>query len=99
MSLAAKLLKTDGTEEELVPKNGTDFSLQEIHDILGCATFELLQGGKRNNNLIMLVDEDGIEKQLARNQKASEYWANWNKPCPATYILGNVILCSEEMVK
>ena len=97
--MTAKLLKTDGTEEELVPKNGTDFSLQEIHDILGCATFELLQGGKRNNNMIMLVDEDAKEKGIGENRKASIEWDKWNLPLQSDLILGNVILCLEEMVK
>jgi len=96
MSLTAKLLKTDGTEEKLVPKNGTDFSLKEIGEILDCPTFELLQGG---NKMYLLIDEDAEEKALDKNQKASEIWAEWNKPLTSDSIFGAAILCSEEMVK
>lgn len=99
MDNKAKLIKPDGTEEEIVPKNGTDFNLHEINKIIGCSTFELLQGTEDGKRMFLLVDEDGIANNLPKNENASLIWAKWNKPCPCTYLLGNAILCPEEMVK
>lgn len=97
--MSAKLIKPDDTEEDIVPENGTNFTLKEIYQHIGCSTFELLQSGSKFGNIIILVDEDGNQKKLPQNKKASEYWSEWNKPHPTTYLLGNAILCNEEMVK
>ena len=49
--------------------------------------------------MYLLIDEDAEEKALDKNQKASEIWAEWNKPLTSDSIFGSAILCSEEMVK
>lgn len=105
MDNKAKLIKPDGTEEEIVPENGTDFSLKEIRDILNAPTFELLQSGSKSGNMYLLTVEpdqpfpDEGESHLPKNEKATELWKEWNKPLEASSIYGNVILCPEEMVK
>lgn len=98
MDNKAKLIKPDGTEEEIVPENETDFTLHEINKIIGCSTFELLQRTSPVG-MLMLTDEDSVGKELPKNETATNIWKDWNFPHSCSDILGNAILCPEEMVK
>ena len=35
--MQTKIIKSDGTEIEVLPKNGEDFSLEELQEIMNCA--------------------------------------------------------------
>lgn len=64
---SATLYHTDGTEEQVSPANGKQFTVEEWQTLLGgYAAPHYLYGGEA-----MLVDEDGFPKDLPRNQSAS----------------------------
>lgn len=79
---------------EIEPKNGTDFTLEECYKHIGCDMVELVN---LRDGRILIVDEEGLLKsdfvvnheasKLARKARASEG------------IVGNAILCPEEMFK
>lgn len=99
MDNKAKLIKSDSTEEELVPKNGTNFSLKEIRDILNYPTFELLQS---KGTYLLTIEPDKFEQEESKyplNKKATEIWKEWNKPLEASNIYGDAILCPEGMIR
>lgn len=85
--MKAELIKTDGSRSPLVPKNGTDFELDELYSAIGCDMIEIVRtsGGR-----IMVVDEEGLLKELPENPTASFLHGR--------LIVGDVVLCDEGMV-
>ena len=90
----ATIYKTDGTEEEVQPQNGTDFSLKELQGFVG-GYIELvsLPGEKK----LMVVNEEGKIDRLPLNQKATELFHK----CKGTYdvIVGDVLVCDPKQVR
>lgn len=104
----ALLLRTDGSTKEIRPKNGTDFALEEVWELLG-GYYEAIgiKGGK-----MMLVDEDGKSKRLPRNLAATAIFRDeirnrevspilepFRQETLKDFILGSVILCDRDMLK
>lgn len=90
----AKLIKTNGEEIEISPKNGTDFSLEELHDYVD-GYIEVVN--LRSENNIMIVNEEGAINGMSVNLKASMIYSkafNVNQP-----IYGDVVVCKSNMVK
>ena len=88
----AKIIKANGIETETKPKNGTDFKLEELKEIVG-GWVELvwLPLGK-----IMAVNEDGKNMNLPINEKATKiYREAFAYP---DYIVGDVLLCNDEEI-
>ena len=52
----AKLLKTDGTEIEIVPKDGKSFKLQELYAAIGCQMVQICDA--KNRGEILIFDEE-----------------------------------------
>lgn len=90
----AALLTTDGERINKTPKNGTDFSLEELQEFVGGYIEILSLGG----NLIMVVNEEGKLLDLASNKTATkEYWFYTKNY--SDYIVGNVLICESCLVK
>lgn len=66
----ATLLKADGTVETFLPSKGKRLSLEEVQGLVGGFVERLkvpASGGS-----VLLVDEEGILKELPLNPQASE---------------------------
>ena len=63
----ATLLKTDGTKENVYPKNGKSFDLDELQGFVG-GYIELVT---LNSRELMFINEEGKIHGLALNQEAS----------------------------
>ena len=83
----AKVILTDGREIAVKPKNGTDFSLEELQEVVG-GYIEIIYV---KGNDIMVLNEEGKLIGLPFNDKASELTSE--------LIVGNVLICDTKMVK
>lgn len=90
--MEAEVIKANGERFSITPKNGTDFSLQELKEIVG-GWIEVvwLPNGK-----IMVVNEEGKRIGLAWNETATLIYAQ--SRC-TDIIVGDVLYCDEKMVK
>lgn len=88
----AKLFKTDGTTIEVHPKNGTDYTLDELQQMLG-GYIEIVPAYK--DGYILVVDEDGEAKGLPRNGRATDL-ADINL---WDYIKGDALYCKTDEIK
>lgn len=52
----AALIKADGTRTEIQPKNGKNFTLQELYDHIGCSMVQLCEGA--HDGKILIFDEE-----------------------------------------
>ena len=75
--------------EETKPSNGSDFSLEEMKEIVG-GWIELVYPS-RCPDLLMVVNEEGLLKKLPGNMGASALMGQM--------IAGDVLVCPKEMVK
>ena len=90
--MKGRILYVDGREEFIEPKNGTDFSLEELKTIVdGYIQVVWLKDGR-----IMVVNEEGKIHRLPVNVKAT-FIANGEGI--ADTIVGNVLVCNQSMVK
>lgn len=88
----AKIIKVSGEVIEVTPKNGTDFSLEEMQKIVG-GWIETIGNDKQ----IMVLNEDGKCKDFPYNKVATEI-AIKEFGLFADYIAGDVLVCPAEMV-
>lgn len=70
-------LKTDGTITKMVPKNGTDFTTEELQNAVATGTddplFEIITLAiGTHRRLIMIVNESGLVFNLKPNRYASQ---------------------------
>lgn len=66
----AKLIKTDGTIQEVKPNNGKFFSYEELKEFVeGMVEMVPLPNGK-----VIIVNEEGKLNGLLKNEKATEVW-------------------------
>lgn len=64
----ATIYYTDGATKEVLPANGTDFSLNEVRDIVGGYVEVVhLPDGR-----IILINEEGKLEGLSRNEQATQ---------------------------
>lgn len=83
----ATIYKTDGTEENVQPKNGKDFKLEELQPVVeGYIEIVRLRDGR-----LMIVNEEGMLMKLPYNRIASQIA---RQP-----IVGNVLVCDEGQIK
>lgn len=90
MDKFAKVIKATGEEVAVTPKNGTDFSLEELQTIVG-GYIEIVYD--KDGNLIVL-DSEGKFKDKGINAAATSLYGN-----PYDVIVGNVLYCSPNFVK
>jgi hypothetical protein len=90
----AKLIKADGTETEIQPINGKNFSLTECYQHLNCDLIEVVY---LNDKEILIVDEEGLLKSnCAVNVKASTIAV---RAKASDGIVGDAIHCPSSMLE
>ena len=91
----AYLVHTDGRKEEVKPKNGTDFSLEELQVYVG-GYIQVINLGRSE---VMVINEEGKLKNLPTNGEAS-FIAHMRKAIfTFDRIVGNAVVCHKSMVK
>ena len=89
------LIKVDHIPVEVHPANGSDFSAEEIHELIG-GHFELVP---LKNDMMLLVDEEGKIKSQEYNVMATAV-AKENCIYPFNdFIAGDALLCNSIEVK
>ena len=83
----ATLIRTNGEQEQIQPKNGTDFQLEELNAYIG-GWIEIVRIG---GGEILVVDEEGLCKELPINTTAS-ILAGYT-------IVGPAVRCKSSQVK
>ena len=90
----AKLIKTDGTVTEVMPKNGRDFTLEELRTLVGCQWVEFVHL-RDESGRFLVVDEEGKIYGKPHNEKATTLYGRM----PFDYIVGDALLCKKGDVK
>lgn len=90
--MTSRIIKTNNEVIEVTPKNGTDFSLEELQEIVG-GYIEILP---LKDNEIMVINEEGKLDGLDYNSKATK---EVQKCGLADFIVGDVLVCDTQMVK
>lgn len=85
-------LKVGKEPIEVQPKNGRDFSLEELKEFIGGGYVEAVWLHGEYEGFVLFVDEEGILKNLPYNYEASELMYDG-------YIVGDCLLCPSYMVK
>jgi hypothetical protein len=92
----ARLLKYDGTTEEVNPADpSTGFSLGELYTLIGC---ELVQAISLEDGYVMFVDENGKLQdgwESRRNNVATNVLRLTGR-IPGDFITGNALICNLE---
>ena len=86
------IYKTNGEIVGAKPENGTDFSLEELKDIVG-GYIEIIQ---LPNKSFMVINEEGKLDNLPFNENATIIYQKFI--CENDYIVGDVLICSEEQI-
>lgn len=84
----ATLYKTDGTQTEVTPKNGKQFTLEELQALVG----GYIQVVNTNDRRVMVVDEEGKLKDKPYNQAATRLY----KYGTDDRIVGDVVIGTHE---
>ncbi|WP_289075725.1 DUF3846 domain-containing protein [uncultured Bacteroides sp.] len=90
----ATIIYEDGTEKEVSPKNGTDFKLEEMQDVVN-GYIDIIRMG---DGKIMVINDEG-KFECEYNRRATEIAHSYGTLFPGDYISGNVILCDNDMVR
>lgn len=84
----ATIIRTNGKKEDVRPKNGTDFTLKELREIVG-GNIEIV---RLPDNRIMAVNEEGKLYNLPKNVQATQIYGY-------EVIVGDVLVCDASQVK
>lgn len=90
----AQIIKSNGQVIETTPKNGTDFSLEELQTIVG-GWIEIVN--LRDGRLLCL-DEEGKLKGKELNPVATDIYHQALPLCRKDFIVGDVLLCDEDQI-
>ena len=94
----AYIVKTTGEIVPVVPKNGTDFKLEEVQDII-LDTVEVVYD---NDEYCMIASENAFARNLWVNPLASDIAEEDTKNMGLDYpylILGDVLVCKSSMFR
>ena len=89
----ALLLYPDGSEVIIQPKNGHDFSLDELKSCIGGGWIELVY---LDDGRIMVIDEEGKLKRQKYNINATRML---NDPLLRDYIAGIALVCNTKEIE
>lgn len=92
MAQEANIIMTNGVTIGIKPKNGTDFSLEELQTIVD-GHIEVL---RLTDEQIMIVNEEGKLNGLSFNAKATRMVREAGYD---DFIVGDVLVCHTNMVK
>ena len=88
----AEIIKTNGERIKVAPKNGKDFKLDELREIVNGYIEVLYLGDK-----LMVLNEDGKIDELPINIEATKEYTKYFGP--SDIICGNVLLCDCHQIK
>lgn len=91
----AALRTPDGAFIYKEPKNGTDFSLEELQEFVG-GDIEIITLA---DDLIMVVNEEGKLFDLPFNEAATEILRGCSINSTNDYIVGSALICESCLVK
>lgn len=95
LNVIPRLIRVDCSAVETQPKNGKDFKLKELQELVG-GNIEILHVGR---DTIMVVDEEGRLKGKEFNFFASSlYWEVFGYN-GSNHLVGDVLICPARMVK
>lgn len=84
-------IKANGTRQEVAPKNGKDFKLDELQQMVG-GNIELAE---TVDGRYLVANEEGRLKELPVNQLATELYIYGYH----SVIVGDVVVCDKKMIK
>ena len=90
-------LKTDGTSEQVKPRNGKNFSLEELYNMTNGGPIEIVRVGSLQTvpgEDIIVLNEEGKVRRLPINHKATAYYGN-----PYDFVVGDALLCADGEVQ
>jgi hypothetical protein len=90
--MKAKIYKADGSIIDVKPNNGTDFSLEELQEIVG----GFIEVVSLMDNEIMVINEEGKLIDLPFNETATQMYQEVDGFYD--YIAGDVLVCDSNMV-
>jgi hypothetical protein len=90
----AVLIGFDGSVRAVMPENGTDFTLEELYQLLDITMVQIATAGK---DLVAVFDEEGMSNMAPVNVVASQVLRGILL-MPEPGMLGNVIICGEGMI-
>lgn len=85
------IIMADGLLKKVDPANGTDFSLNELNEIVD-GYIEVLHIGDK----LLVCNEEGKLNNLSYNAKATRLI---NAAGIKDYIVGNVLFCDKDKIK
>lgn len=90
------LVTTEGKVKKVLPKNGTDYTLEELHELTGCDTVQLIN---MRCGLMMVIDDNGklVGKDL--NELATIMARQTKCIFPNDYIVGTALVCFNDRIR
>lgn len=92
-------ISVDGIVDNIVPRNGSDFQLEEMYSLIGQ---DIVEHVYLPNDKLLIVDEEGMYRvPLEINWMATRIVseAALSVGRPPSFIFGNVLLVNSEQVK
>ena len=95
----AKIIKTTGEVIEVAPKNGTDFSLEEMQEIVNHNGHHYIEVINLYNGQLMIMNEEGKCDHVNApiNRKATDIFMQSFGACDV--VCGDVLVCGDDQVK
>lgn len=88
----ATIIKANGLMQYVEPKNGSNFQLEELQEIVGGYIEVIYLNG--NGGRLMVCNEEGKLNRLPYNEKATELYGHRRD-----YIVGDVLVCDNNQIK
>lgn len=90
----AILYKTDGTQEEKQPKNGRDFQLEELQEMVGGYIEIVPCWHPQHKDKVIVLNEEGKLEGMPLNKKATEIYN-----VATDVIVGNALICLDKEIR
>lgn len=88
--MKARLIDIDGKDTIVEPKNGKNFTLEELYKMIGCDLVQLVTLPISGKYMIM-GEEDKLKSNPQVNIVASNLWGDT--------VVGKVVICDRNMFK
>lgn len=91
----ALIYRASGDVENVEPKNGTDFSLEELQKIVdGLIEIKFLRD---DEGRVMILNEEGKLRNLLYNERATTLYRKF--VYEHDFIVGDVLICDKSQIK
>jgi len=91
-------IPTDGIPVKVAPQNGSDFSLEELYEIVGCKTIGIV---RLRTGQILVIDEEGKFTGPNHGPKPPNEIATWlafTVIGAGDFIAGTALLCRSNQI-